>query len=616
MSEAVTPSPGNLSMSAKQGGLRALPGFVGTGDPADVAVLIVTFNSECEVPGLIDSLRQEARDQSIRVVVADNSQTPLTMQALSNHQDVVAFSTGANLGYAGAINAARKRAGVAGNYLILNPDLRVKRGAVAALRKRMESTGAGVVVPQLLDEDGSTYRSLRREPTLFRALGDALMGSRLRKRPGWLSEMDHDAGSYRRPHRVDWATGAALLIRSDVAEAVGDWDERFFLYSEETDYMRRVRSMGFAVWYEPLAVMVHSRGGSGSSPGLEALMGANRIRYVQKFHRTGYARAFRAAVVFSALLRVPLPGRWRIFALVANPSRWGELPRATAHPSLNVQPTDVPYGAVIIPAHNEAAVLGRTLDALKVPLDSGRVEVIVACNGCTDGTAEVARSVSGVRVIQLLEASKVAALNAGDCAATRWPRLYLDADIELPAEALCATLDALSADDGVLCARPAFCYQTEGASWLVRAYYRARNRLPQASASMWGAGIYGLSHKGHQRLERFPMVTADDCFIDRLFGADEKSIVACRPVIVRTPRSAKALLSTLKRIYRGNSELTEGRAAGSGHTARQLAASVRGPASASDALVYGVFALAGRLASGPRREWERDESSRTAREES
>ena len=148
------------------------------------------------------------------------------------------------------------------------------------------------------------------------------MGSRIAGRPGWLSEMVHSADSYSHPHTIDWATGAALLVHSDVAEKVGHWDESFFLYSEETDYMRRVRSIGAAIWFEPLAKMVHSRGGSGSSPALEALMSANRIRYVRKFHQSGYARAFRAAVVLSALLRAPLPGRRGNFALIARESRW------------------------------------------------------------------------------------------------------------------------------------------------------------------------------------------------------------------------------------------------------------------------------------------------------
>ncbi|MDQ0147744.1 WecB/TagA/CpsF family glycosyltransferase [Pseudarthrobacter niigatensis] len=587
-------------------------GFTPVSEYADVAALVVTYNNGSDVCGMLESLLQETTEQSIKVVVADNSPNPETLVCLQHYPEVTAFATGGNLGYAGGINAARARAGTADAYLVLNPDLRLHPGSVRALRASMGRTGAGVVVPLLRNEDGTLYPSLRREPSILRALGDAALGSRLPGRPGWLSEMDFDAESYAHPHRVEWATGAALLIRADVADEVGEWDETYFLYSEETDYLHRVRELGAAIWFEPVAAMTHGRGGSGSSPALDALVSANRIRYARKFHTLGYARVFRAAVVLSALLRAPLPAHRGILGLVARETRWAELPHAVTYKPSRGVTEDPPAAAVIIPAHNEASVLGRTLAALKLPLATGQVEVIVACNGCTDATSGIAAAVPGVRVIDVPVASKVAALNAADEAAVRWPRVYVDADIEVPPEALYATLKALSADNGVLCARPAFAYDTSGASWAVRAYYRARSRLPQSSASMWGAGVYGLSQEGHERLGEFPSLTADDCYIDRLFSDSEKVVVECTPVTVRTPRSARVLLSTLCRVYRGNTELRGMDGAHTGKTLRELAASIKGPATALDALVYAAFAVSGRL---PRRRrsmsaWERDQSSR------
>jgi exopolysaccharide biosynthesis WecB/TagA/CpsF family protein len=307
-------------------------GFSAPEEHTDVAVLVVAYNNERDIPLLLDSLKPEIREQSIKVIVADNSPGPSTLLELGNYPDVYAFSTGGNLGYSGAINAAMKRAGQARSFLILNPDTRIEPGAIRAMRQRMAASGAGVVVPLLKEDDGSVYRSLRREPSVTRAIGDAVMGSRLRGRPGWLAEMDFDHESYLHPHKVDWATGAALLIRPDVAELVGEWDEDYFLYSEETDFMHRVRSAGLEVWFEPSARMLHSRGGSGSSASLDALMAANRIRYVRKFHTPGYARAFRAAVVLSALLRSPLPGRRGILAAVMQERAWADLPRAERYP--------------------------------------------------------------------------------------------------------------------------------------------------------------------------------------------------------------------------------------------------------------------------------------------
>lgn len=586
-------------------------GFSPRAEHTDVAVLVVTYNSENDVPLLLQTLRTETSHQSVKVIIADNSPTPSTRLALRDQADIFVFPTGGNLGYAGAINAAMIQAGSADTYLVLNPDMRVAPGSVRALRERMAASGAGVVVPLLLDEDGSVYPSLRREPSLSRAFGDAVMGSRLPGRPGWLSEMEFDADSYQHAHKVDWATGAALLIRSDIADVVGDWDESYFLYSEETDFLHRVRGAGSEVWFEPQARMTHCRGGSGSSPALDALMATNRIRYIRKFHPGPYARTFRAAVVLSAFLRAPLPRRGEILAAVGRQKRWDQLPRAARYGEDPGSPGSTLTGTVIIPAHNEAAVIRRTLTALAGPLATGSIEVIVACNGCSDRTAEIARSFPGVRVLEVDEASKISALNAADRAATRWPRIYLDADIELPVEALGATLRRLTGDPALFCARPAFSYNTDGASWPVRAYYRARNRLPQSSESMWGAGVYGLSRAGHDRLGEFPAVTADDCYVDRLYGEGEKVTLDCAPVIVRTPRSAKALLAILKRVYRGNAELSSLAGSHTGRTVRELAGSVRGPLSAVDAAVYAAFAVTGRVARRRRPSgWERDDSSR------
>ena len=191
-------------------------------------------------------------------------------------------------------------------------------------------------------------------------------------------------------------------------------------------------------------------------------------------------------------------------------------------------------------------MIKRTLAPLSRAAVDGFIELIVVCNGCTDDTADVARSVPGVRVVELEQGSKPAALNAGDEAATLWPRLYLDADIQISAAAVLAVLDRLAQGD-VLVARPDSRYDSRGASALVRSYYRARQRIPQHKLAMWGAGAYGLSAKGHQRFGAFPTVTGDDLYVDTRFDAHEKAVVATDPSVVKTPADAKSLLAILRR---------------------------------------------------------------------
>ncbi|MFP3579210.1 WecB/TagA/CpsF family glycosyltransferase [Arthrobacter sp. SIMBA_036] len=303
--------------------------FVSPAEKADVAVVIVTYNNASDVGPLVLSLREETREQSIKVVVADNSPDKRTLDELAKYPDVIAVSTGGNLGYAGGINVALSAAGEAESYLVLNPDLRVEAGALRAMRRRLAEAGAGVVVPVLLDNDGSVYPSLRREPSVLRALGDAVWGSHWKERPEWLAEMDWEPESYLHGHRVQWATGAALLISAEAAAAVGAWDERFFLYSEETDFCRRVRETGFGIWFEPAARMWHERGGSGSSPGLVALMAVNRVRYADKYMGRGRRLAFGAAVLAAEVARVDKPGHREAALAVMSRRRRSGLPMAT-----------------------------------------------------------------------------------------------------------------------------------------------------------------------------------------------------------------------------------------------------------------------------------------------
>ncbi|RAN76512.1 hypothetical protein B5P43_23225 [Bacillus sp. SRB_336] len=579
--------------------------------PADIAVVVVTYNNADSVDALIESLRNETTEQRIRVIAADNSPTDETLRRLAAHPDIIAFSTGGNLGYAGAINEAAAWAGDCHAVLVLNPDLVVGRGALSTLLARMAASDAGAVVPLLQDDDGAIYHSIRREPTLARAAADALLGARLAGRPGWLAEIDTEDESYQHPHRIDWATGAAVLVRHDVARLVGGWDEQYFLYSEETDYLRRVRDAGHSVWFEPAAVMRHSRGGSGSSAELVALMAVNRVRYAASHHGQVRAAAVRAVTAAAEVARSYQPAHRVAAKALLGIRHWDTLPRRVMPMPGTL--ADFPTGSVIIPAHNEASVIERTLGLLAPLAAQGLVEVIVACNGCTDDTAARASAFLGVKVLDLAMPSKTVALNAADAVATAWPRVYLDADIELSQTALRAVLEHL-ATPGALAARPPFTYDTGAADPVVRAYYRARTRIPEMATHLWGAGVYALSAEGRTRFGEFPAITADDAFVDSLFTADEKSILPTEAVTVRTPHSTRTLFATLQRVYRGNAEL-RGTATprGRGVGLRGLVGSVNGPLSAVDALLYASIALA---AKAPARErgtgWERDDESRSA----
>jgi exopolysaccharide biosynthesis WecB/TagA/CpsF family protein len=595
--------------------------FVGIDESADVAVHIVTHNSAESVEVLLRSLRPEARLIRLKVIIADNASTDGTLGTVKAHPDVIVVPTGGDLGIAGGINAARRFVKSDEDVLILAPDVVLRPGAIQTLYFRRRRSGAGIVVPRLLTGDRSVYPSIRHEPALTTAIGDAILGSRAAGRPRWLSEIDFNPESYQHPHRIAWASGVALLIGAELADQIGEWDEQFFLYSEETDYFRRARELGAPIWYEPSAVVTLTNGVPNLPPELNALMTVNRIRYIRKYRAGRYARWFAGAVILAETLRAWKPERRGVLATLLDEGEWERLPGGARTAISADQLHAFPSAAVIIPAHNEAATISRTLQKLTPVLATGQVEVIVACNGCNDETAEVAAQFDGVRVLNLSEPSKIRALNEADAATELWPRVYLDADIDLDPIALRILIDQLTSERS-LAARPTFRYDDSDASWPVRAFYRARRRIPSTREALWGAGVYGLTEKGHDRFGSFPDVVADDLFVDLQFGPEEKAILPTPPVNVRTPRTTASLLQILRRNYRGQAQLashskqTAQSVADQQHTTtdtmRELIASIHGPTSAADALVYAIFVITARQ----RRSgtaitvWERDDSSR------
>jgi GT2 family glycosyltransferase len=219
--------------------------------------------------------------------------------------------------------------GEAEAILILNPDLTVGPGAIAHLVARLSRAGTeGIVVPAIENPDGSIALSLRYEPTLSRRLGDAVFGSKWPTRPSALSETVRNRRLYLSPHRIEWATGAALLVSRTVSDRLGSWDERFFLYSEETDYFRRARDLGVQIWFEPAARVTHKEAGSGRSAQLVALTVVNAVRYIEK-HQPRSAAAHRAILALHELRRWRDPEHRVARTILLDRAGWDSLPAAT-----------------------------------------------------------------------------------------------------------------------------------------------------------------------------------------------------------------------------------------------------------------------------------------------
>lgn len=274
--------------------------------------------------------------------------------------------------------------------------------------------------------------------------------------------------------------------------------------------------------------------------------------------------------------------------------------------------TSHPLASVVIPAHDEEAVIGRCLDALLAGSRAGELEVIVVCNGCSDATVAVAEGRgSAVCVADLPEASKPDALNLGDTLATAFPRLYLDADVVLSADSVRLLAEAVS-KEGVLAVAPQLRLEQSGSSWPVRSYHRVWARLPAVELSVAGRGAYMLSEEGRRRFGNFPPIVADDQFVNELFAPAEKSNVDGCSSTVRTPLTVTDLVRRKTRVFRGNRELRM--ASGQPVSDRRAWLDVvrSDPARAIDLPAYLAVTLWSKLRAGrgTAQRWERDESGR------
>jgi len=231
-----------------------------TAEGAAVSAVIVSYNSRECLPDCVRSLRSEGVAD---VVVVDNASSDRSVEAvLASDPDVVVVATGANLGFGSGVNRGAETA--TGEYLlVLNPDTVVEPGTVKALSHALDiDARLAAVGPRIESVDGSLYPSVRSFPNLWVASGHAFLGLAWPTNPFTrrYRMLDWDHGHPAAD--VDWVSGACMLVRRSAFEAVGGFDERYFMYVEDVDLCWRLGRAGWRIGYEPAGRVVHALGAS------------------------------------------------------------------------------------------------------------------------------------------------------------------------------------------------------------------------------------------------------------------------------------------------------------------------------------------------------------------
>jgi glycosyltransferase involved in cell wall biosynthesis len=283
-----------------------------------------------------------------------------------------------------------------------------------------------------------------------------------------------------------------------------------------------------------------------------------------------------------------------------------------------------PRLSVVIPAHNEAAVIQRVLRPLVESARSGALEVVVCANGCTDETASLARAFGPeINVVETATASKVAALNLADEVASVFPRAYVDADVDVDLEVLLLLADTLQDPAGPLVAAPPMRVDASRSSWPVRAHYRIWEMTDYRQHGHIGSGIYALSATGRRRFGEFPDIIADDRFVQQMFGLEERGTSTRGHFTIHAPTTMRALIHRSVRSAAGNAQLRvtglsaePASPAGPSGFATLTPRVLRRPSLWPAFAVYCYAYIAPRvlarrkLAAGAEHIWERDETSR------
>lgn len=212
--------------------------------------------------------------------------------------------------------------------------------------------------------------------------------------------------------------------------------------------------------------------------------------------------------------------------------------------------------SVVIPAHNEEAVIGGALRALR-GASADELDVLVVANACTDRTVSVAEGVGDrIRVVEIPDASKILALNEGIRAARVAPVAFVDADVSVSGSTLVELARRLDATADALVASPSM-HVTPSTSWWVRQYYRVWALTDYRSSGHVGSGVYMIAADGLARLGEFPDVIADDLYVQRLFAPSERLTPPDLTFRVRAPGSVRSLVRRNTRIAAGNRQLAE-----------------------------------------------------------
>ena len=263
-------------------------------------VIIVSHGDGAWLGACLRSLRARSGGAQLEIVIVENGGEVHDRGALGSDVEVIEVD---NRGFGAANNVGLKA--TSGEFaLLLNPDTEIASGTLAAAVAEIEARqDVGLLAVRQLDGDGQLFPSIRRFPRVRHLVANALGVERLPVLRDRLGERVLAPSAYDRLRDIDWTTGAVMLVRREAMSAVGGFDERYFLFSEETDLARRLRDAGWRAVHSPVLEVVHHAGKAGVHPRREAQMAYARMQYARAHSPRLQRAAYQAVLISSHALR-------------------------------------------------------------------------------------------------------------------------------------------------------------------------------------------------------------------------------------------------------------------------------------------------------------------------
>jgi GT2 family glycosyltransferase len=262
----------------------------------DLSVVIVNYNTAEFLRTCLRRLQPELAGSDAEVFVVDNgSRDGSAAMVRREFPAVTLLEPGENVGFARANNRALRMAR-GRQVLLLNPDTEVAAGSLRALERALDSLPDAVAVgPKIVRPDGRLDLACRRSfPSPGVALARLLGLSRLFPRSRRMARYNRTYEDPDQPGEIDAGTAAAMAFRRDALQAVGFFDEDFFMYGEDLDLCYRLRARGGRIYYVPSAVVLHHKGEASRQQPRAMLREFHRAMWL--FYRKHYAHGWRAAL--------------------------------------------------------------------------------------------------------------------------------------------------------------------------------------------------------------------------------------------------------------------------------------------------------------------------------